>query len=221
MTRWHVIARALARSNRMAIASPSGEFVRRQITSRVKSLEVFSLLEAYKKYDPAAKSRLEILLLYPGIKALFFYRIAHMLLLCKVPFFPRLISEVGRWFTGIEIHPGAKIGRRVIIDHGMGVVIGETSEVGNDVILYQGVTLGGTNLSREKRHPTIEDHVVIGAGAKVLGNIVIGRESRIGANSVVTKDVPAKSTVVGVPARTVEKKGVAPGEELCHDRIVY
>jgi serine O-acetyltransferase len=172
---------------------------------------VFSLLEAYKKYDPAARSKLEILLLYPGIKAIFIYKIAHQLFLWKVPFFPRMLCEIARWMTGIEIHPGAKLGQRVIIDHGMGTVIGETAEVGNDVILYQGVTLGGTNLSRSKRHPTIENNVVVGAGAKVLGNIVIGAESRIGA----------KSTVVGVPARTLESHGVNPGEELCHDRINF
>ena len=129
-----------------------------------------------------------------------------------------MISELARFLSGIEIHPGARIGRRVIIDHGMGVVIGETAEVGDDVIIYQGVTLGGTNLEPVKRHPTVQNHVVIGAGAKVLGNIVIGTGSRIGANSVVVHDVPVFTTVAGIPARVVTT-GVHPGEELRHDQI--
>ena len=164
---------------------------------------MFELLKAYLKYDPAAKSLLEIFLFYPGIKALLLHRIAHGLYHLRVPLLPRMISETGRFLTGIEIHPGARIGQNVIIDHGMGVVIGETAIVGNSVILYQGVTLGGVSTKREKRHPTLEDEVIVGAGAKILGNIVIGKASRIGANSVVLKDVPPGSTVVGIPG-TVE-----------------
>jgi serine O-acetyltransferase len=191
-----------------------------RVDSRVKTILVFSTIDAYKRYDPAAKSRLEILLLYPGIKAVALYRLAHFLHRIKCPLLPRLLSEVARFFTGIEIHPGARLGRNVIIDHGMGVVIGETAEVGDGVILYQGVTLGGTNLAAGKRHPTIGDRVVIGAGAKVLGNILIGKESRIGANSVVTKSVPERSTVVGIPGRVLNSRGIVPGEELCHDDIM-
>ena len=149
---------------------------------------------------------------------MFFYRIARALRAAHVPFFPRMISEIGRFLSGIEIHPGAKIGRGLIIDHGMGVVIGETSVIGNDVIIYQGVTLGGTSLTPDKRHPTIEDHVVIGAGAKVLGNITVGAGSRLGANSVVIEDVPPNSTVVGIPGKII-RRGIQPGEELQHELI--
>lgn len=180
----------------------------------------FDLICAYRNYDPAAKSSLEILLLYPGIKAVLLHRLAHALFRCRIPFFPRCVSELSRFLTGIDIHPGAKLAKVVIIDHGMGVVIGETAEVGNGVIIYQQVTLGGTSLERVKRHPTVEDRVVIGAGAKILGNITIGAGSRIGANSVVVKDVPAHSTVVGIPGKVVEgKAGVEPGQELSHDQI--
>lgn len=179
---------------------------------------MLDFLKAYRSYDPAARNILEVLFLYPGVKAIAFHRVAHALLGLGVPFFPRMVSELSRFITGIEIHPGAKIGKRVIIDHGMGVVIGETAEVGNDVIIYQGVTLGGTHLFPVKRHPTIEDHVVIGGGAKVLGAILIGKGSRIGANSVVVKDVPPNTTVAGIPAKTVNA-GVRPGEELSHERI--
>ncbi|NBX75529.1 MAG: serine O-acetyltransferase [Proteobacteria bacterium] len=164
---------------------------------------MFDLLNSYVKYDPAAKSRLEVLLFYPGIKALLLHRIAHTFLKLRVPLLPRMISEIGRFLTGIEIHPGARIGQNVIIDHGMGVVIGETAVVGNSVILYQGVTLGGVSTKKEKRHPTLEEGVIVGAGAKVLGNIIIGKGARIGANSVVLKDVPPSATVVGIPG-TVE-----------------
>jgi len=160
---------------------------------------MLKLIRAYKKYDPAARSHLEILLLYPGPRALFFYRIAHMAFKLKIPFFPRMISEIGRWLSGIEIHPGAEIGANLIIDHGMGVVIGETAKVGNDVIIYHGVTLGGTDVRRVKRHPTIQDKVLIGAGAKILGNVTIGRGSKIGANSVVAKNIPEHSVVTGIP----------------------
>ncbi len=176
-------------------------------------------LRAYRKYDPATTSTLEVALLYPGVKAILFHRIAHALYRAKIPFLPRALSEFSRFITGIDIHPGAKLGRCLVIDHGMGLVIGETAEVGDHVILYHGVTLGGTALERVKRHPTVGNHVVIGAGAKVLGNIRVGDGVRIGANSVVVHDVPAHSTAVGIPARVFPHAGVAPGEELCHEKI--
>ena len=179
---------------------------------------MISLLKAYKRYDPATRSYLEIALLYPGVKALVLHRIAHFLYRVGVPFFPRMVSELGRFVSGIDIHPGAAIGRNLIIDHGMGTVIGETSIIGDDVIIYQGVTLGGTHLEPIKRHPTLGNHVVIGAGAKVLGNIKIGDGSRVGANSVVVDDVPANATVAGIPARIVGK-GIKDGEELSHEKI--
>jgi len=154
--------------------------------------------------DPAARNVWEIILTYPGFHALFFHRLAHMIWLGGLKGAARFFSNVGRFFTGIEIHPGAKIGRRFFIDHGMGVVIGETAEIGNDVTIYQGVTLGGTSLRKEKRHPTVEDWVVIGAGAAILGPVTIGHNSRIGSGSVVVSTVPAHSTVVGIPGRVVE-----------------
>src|ERR1700678_1920779 len=157
--------------------------------------------------DPAAKSRLEIFLCYAGLHAVWFYRINHWLWNHGFFLLARWLSEVARFLTGIEIHPGAKIGRRLFIDHGLGVVIGETAIVGNDVTLYQGVTLGGTGKEHGKRHPTIEDDVVIGGGAKVLGNITIGRNCRIGAGSVVLRDVPDDSTVVGVPGHVIFREG--------------
>jgi len=153
--------------------------------------------------DPAATSVVEILLCYPGFHAVLLHRLAHKLHHRRFRLIARIISQVSRALTGIEIHPGAKIGRRFFIDHGMGVVIGETTEIGDDVLLYQGVTLGGTGNERGKRHPTIGNNVVIGTGAKVLGNIVIGNHVRIGAGSVVVKPVPGNSTVVGVPGRVV------------------
>ncbi len=177
-----------------------------------------TLLDAYMEYDPAAKSRLEVLLLYPGVKALVLHRLAHALFKLGLPFFPRFISEIARFLTGIEIHPGARLGRNVIMDHGVGLVIGETAEVGNDVILYQGVTLGGTSTHRGKRHPTLEDSVVVGAGAKILGNIRVGKASRIGANSVVLENIPPGSTVVGIPGRAMDRP-VEKGKELEHSQI--
>ena len=167
---------------------------------------MFSIVEAYRKKDPTARNAWEIVLLYPGVKAVFFHRIAHALCVRKIPFLPRFISEFSRWITGIEIHPGAVIGQCLVIDHGMGVVIGETSIVGNNVLIYQGVTLGGTQLIQGKRHPTIEDGVVIGAGSQVLGNITVGSHSRIGANSVVVDDIPPNCSVVGIPAKVINKK---------------
>jgi serine O-acetyltransferase len=153
--------------------------------------------------DPAAKSVIEIFLCYPGFHAILAHRLAHRLYTWRVPLLPRFISQVSRFFTGIEIHPGATIGRRFFIDHGMGVVIGETTQIGDDVLLYQGVTLGGTGNESGKRHPTLGNHVVVGTGAKVLGNIRIGNHVRIGAGSVVVHPVPDNSTVVGVPGRLV------------------
>ncbi len=157
--------------------------------------------------DPAAKSRLEVFLCYSGLHAVWFYRINHWLWNHGFFLLARWLSQVARFLTAIEIHPGAKIARRLFIDHGLGVVIGETSVVGNDVTLYQGVTLGGTGKEHGKRHPTIEDDVVIGSGAKVLGNITVGRNCRIGAGSVVLRNVPENSTVVGVPAHIIFRNG--------------
>jgi serine O-acetyltransferase len=156
--------------------------------------------------DPAAKSILEILFCYPGFHAILAHRLAHKLYRWGVPFFPRFISQVSRFFTGIEIHPGATVGRRFFIDHGMGVVIGETTEIGDDVLLYQGVTLGGTGNEKGKRHPTLGNRVVVGTGAKVLGNIRIGDYVKIGAGSVVVHPVPDHSTVVGIPGRVVKTR---------------
>lgn len=155
------------------------------------------------KNDPAARNSLEVILLYPVIHALIHYRIAHALYKRKFFFLARLISQCARFLTGIEIHPGAKIGKGLFIDHGMGVVIGETAEIGDNVVLYHGVTLGGTGKDKGKRHPTVGNNVMIGSGAKVLGPIYIGDNSKIGANSVVLKDVPPYSTVVGIPGKVV------------------
>jgi serine O-acetyltransferase len=159
--------------------------------------------------DPAAKSVVEILLCYPGFHAVLLHRVAHKLYLARVPLLPRVISQFGRFFTGIEIHPGARIGHRFFIDHGMGVVIGETAEIGDDVLLYQGVTLGGTGNEKGKRHPTLGNRVVVGAGAKVLGGIRIGDDVKIGAGTVVVRPVPDNSTVVGIPGRSVRTRGEA------------
>ena len=161
-----------------------------------------------KERDPAARGFLEIVFCYPGFQALVVHRISHKLWNLKLPLVPRLLSQITRFLTGVEIHPGAKIGKAVFIDHGMGVVIGETSEIGNRCLLYQGVTLGGTGKENGKRHPTLEANVVIGAGAKVLGAIIVGTNTRIGAGSVVVRDVEADSTVVGIPGRVVHQSGV-------------
>jgi len=166
---------------------------------RIMKSDIRSAIER----DPAARSALEILLAYPGIHAVWGHRIAHWLWKHRLKLLARWFSHINRFLTGIEIHPGATIGDAFFIDHGMGVVIGETAEIGRDVTMYHGVTLGGVSLEKGKRHPTIEDDVVIGAGAKVLGNIVIGRASRIGANAVVVKTVPPNSVVVGVPGQVV------------------
>jgi serine O-acetyltransferase len=159
------------------------------------------------EHDPAAKSRLEVFTCYAGLHAVWWHRINHWLWNHGLFLFGRWFSQVARWLTGIEIHPGAKIGRRLFIDHGMGVVIGETAIVGDDVTLYQGVTLGGTGKEHGKRHPTIEDGVVVGGGAKILGNIIVGKNCRIGAGSVVLRNVPADSTVVGVPGHIIFREG--------------
>jgi serine O-acetyltransferase len=167
--------------------------------------------------DPAAKSIIEIVLCYPGFHAILLHRLSHSLYRMGVPLLPRVISQIGRFITGIEIHPGATIGRRFFIDHGMGVVIGETAEIGDDVLIYQGVTLGGTGKEKGKRHPTLGNHVVIGTGAKVLGNIKLGDYVKVGAGSVVVKPVPEHSTVVGIPGRIVRSRE-AP-EPLEHGKL--
>ncbi len=169
--------------------------------------------------DPAANNIFEIFFCYPGFQALMLYRFAHKLKRLKIPFIPRYISYLTRIITGIEIHPSAKIGERLFIDHGEGVVIGETAEIGNDVLIYQQVTLGGTGKEHGKRHPTIGNNVILGAGAKILGNIKIGDNVRIGAGSVVVEDVPDDCTVVGVPGRIVKQKTVSPDGVLMHNKI--
>ena len=176
-------------------------------------------IKTIKGRDPAAKSALEVLLLYPGLHALVFYRISHQLWLWKIPFIPRWYSQMARFWTGIEIHPGARIGKNFFIDHGMGVVIGETATVGDNVLLYQGVTLGGTGQETGKRHPTLGNNVVVGAGAKILGNITIGDNSYIGANAVVIKNVPSNSTVVGIPGRITKQEGRKIDLELDHMHV--
>jgi serine O-acetyltransferase len=168
--------------------------------------------------DPAAKSAVEIFFCYPGFHAILWHRVAHQLYTAGFPLLARIVSQFNRLLTGIEIHPGATIGRRCFIDHGMGVVIGETTEIGDDVLLYQGVTLGGTGKEKGKRHPTIGDNVVIGTGAKILGNITIGSHTKIGAGSVVVRSVPENSTVVGVPGRVVRLR-VDTGDYLEHGTL--
>lgn len=165
------------------------------------------IVEAYKARDPAARSTLEILLLYPGVRAVRSHRKAHWCYEHGLKFMARLISQRSRHRTGIEIHPGAKIGKRLVIDHGMGIVIGETAEIGDDCLIYHGVTLGGTGKDVGKRHPTIGNNVLIGTGAKVLGPFKVGDNSRIAANSVVLSEIPPNSTAVGVPARVVKVDG--------------
>jgi serine O-acetyltransferase len=163
------------------------------------------------EHDPAARTRLEVVLAYPGLHAIWFHRLGHFFWRHNLKLVGRLTSEISRFLTGIEIHPGANLGRRLFIDHGMGVVIGETTEIGDDVLIYQGVTLGGTSLKKEKRHPTIEDHVMISAGASVIGPVRIGRGSRIGAGAVVVSSAPPYSTIVGIPGKVIE------GESARHD----
>lgn len=162
-------------------------------------------LKNIQENDPAAPSLLEVLLLYPSVHAVLHHKITHFLYTKKLFFSARLISQISRFFTGIEIHPGAKIGKAFFIDHGMGVVIGETAEVGDNVTLFQGVTLGGTGKDKGKRHPTVGNNVVIGSGAKILGPIFVGDGAKVGANAVVLKNVPANHTAVGIPARFINK----------------
>lgn len=161
-------------------------------------------IQAVFDHDPAVKNVFEVFFAYPGFHAREWHRLAHTLWHWHIPFFPRLISHINRFLTGIEIHPGAEIGKSFFIDHGMGVVIGETSEIGDNVVLYQGVTLGGTSLQKKKRHPTLGNNVVVGSGAKLIGAITIGDNSKVGAGSVVVTSVPHNATVVGVPGRVVE-----------------
>lgn len=185
-------------------------------------MKIFKLIKqeikTIKEKDPAAKSTLEIILLYQGFHALILHRLAHKLYKLKVPFLPRLISQFSRFITGIEIHPGAQIGKNFFIDHGMGVVIGETAIIGNNCLVYQGVTLGGTGKEQGKRHPTIGNNVTLGAGAILLGNISIGDNSNVGAGSVVIKSAKENSTLVGVPARVVKEKNFVQGK-LMHNKI--
>jgi len=175
-------------------------------------------INTIKEKDVAARNIFEVIFLYQGFHVLLAHRVAHKLLYWKIPFIPRLISQVARFLTGIEIHPGASIGKRFFIDHGAGVVIGETTIIGDDVLIYQGVTLGGTGKEQGKRHPTLGNFVTVGAGAKVLGNITIGDYSLIGAGSVVIDNVPEHCTVVGVPGRIVKQKMFVEGQ-LQHNRI--
>jgi serine O-acetyltransferase len=171
------------------------------------------------KSDPAATSGLQVALLYSGLHAIWAYRLAHALHRRGFHFIARGISQTARWMTGVEIHPAAVIGRRFFIDHGMGIIVGETAIIGDDVLLYQGVTLGGTGKESGKRHPTLGDRVVVGAGAKVLGNITIGSDTRIGANSVVLSSVPAHSTVVGIPGRVVRRRKGDENDALSHQNL--
>lgn len=164
-------------------------------------------LRAYQARDPAARSRLEIFLLYQGVHAIIYHRIAHFFYRHKMKFFARIVSQWSRFWTGIEIHPGAKIGRRLVIDHGMGIVIGETAEIGDDCLLYHGVTLGGTGKDSGKRHPTLGNNVMVSTGAKVLGPFKVGDNSRIAANAVVLQEVPENATAVGIPAQIVRVQG--------------
>ncbi|WP_438824210.1 serine O-acetyltransferase [Bacillus sp. JJ1562] len=165
-------------------------------------------IEVVFEQDPAARTHFEVMLTYSGLHAIWAHRVAHFLFKRKMFFLARMVSQISRFFTGIEIHPGAKIGRRFFIDHGMGVVIGETCEIGNNVTVFQGVTLGGTGKEKGKRHPTVKDNALIATGAKVLGSITIGENSKVGAGSVVLQDVPPNSTVVGIPGRVVIQDGV-------------
>lgn len=179
-----------------------------------------SEIEAVFEKDPAARSHIEVVLLYSGLHAIVMHRISHLMSKAGIPFIPRLLSQIARFLTGIEIHPGAVIGEGFFIDHGMGVVIGETAIIGNNVTLYQGVTLGGTGKEKGKRHPSVGDNVVIGTGAKILGNITIGENSYVGANAVVVKDVPPNSTVVGVPGRITKQDGKKIETALDHIHVL-
>ena len=169
---------------------------------------MYNLLKSIKSRDPAANNLLEIIFLYPGFHAMIIYRISNLLWVLKLTFFAKMIAYLGRILTGIEIHPAAKIGKNMFIDHGHGVVIGETSEIGDNVLIYHGVTLGGNSLNKGKRHPTVGNNVIIGAGAKILGPLQIGDSARVGANAVVTKNINANSTVMGIPAKEIIKNNL-------------
>lgn len=169
--------------------------------------------------DPAARNGLQVVLLYSGLHAIWAYRVSHQLNLAGMTFLARWLSQAAKFITGVEIHPGARIGRRFFIDHGMGVIIGETAEIGDDCLLYQGVTLGGTGKDHGKRHPTLGDRVIVGAGAKILGALKVGDDTRVGANSVVLRDVPADSTVVGIPGRVVRRRHHDDNNVLAHDDL--
>ena len=170
--------------------------------------------------DPAARNTWEVITCYPGFHAMLFHRLAHCLWAARLRWLGRMVSHLGRWFTGIEIHPGATIGRRFFIDHGMGVVIGETAEIGDDCTLYHAVTLGGTTWNKGKRHPTLRNNVVVGAGAKILGPITVGEGARVGSNAVVVKDIPAGATAIGVPARIIEASDMQPGGKFAAYAVV-
>ena len=177
-------------------------------------------IRAAMERDPAAASEISVILTTPGLHAIFYHRVSHFFYQNRVPFLPRFISQIGRWVTGVEIHPGAAIGKGLFIDHGMGVVMGETAVIGDNVTIFQGVTLGGTGKEKGKRHPTLGNNVVVGAGACVLGNIHIGDNVSIGSNAVVVRDVPSNSTVVGVPGRITSREGrKVPGINLDHTSL--
>lgn len=179
-----------------------------------------SEIETIKDKDPAMRSTIEVFFCYPGFYAILFHRLSHYLWNHSLKFLARVLSTISRFLTGIEIHPGAQLGKRVFIDHGMGIVVGETAIVGDDVLIYQGVVLGGTTTNKGKRHPTVEKGVIIGAGAKVMGNITIGEYAKIGTGAVVLKDVPSDSTCVGVPGRIVKRNGVSHEKiDLDHNKL--
>lgn len=180
---------------------------------------MFENIRKIKDNDPAAKSYLEVILCYPGLHALWFHSVAHFLYKCKIPLLPRILNYIARFLTGIDIHPGAKIASGIMIDHGMGIVIGETAEIGTGCLIYQGVTLGGTGKESGKRHPTLKENVVVGSGAKVLGNIVLENNVRVGAGSVVMRDVPANCTVVGIPGRVVKSEEKNSEHMLDHGQM--
>jgi serine O-acetyltransferase len=191
--------------------------VERQMPSWIQKMR--SDINVVFDNDPAARNVLEVVLTYSGVHAIWAHRIAHALYRRRLFGLARVVSQISRFFTGIEIHPGARIGQRLFIDHGMGVVIGETCEIGDDVVLYQGVTLGGTGKEKGKRHPTIGSNVVVASGAKVLGSFTVGEYSRIGANAVVLHEVPPNSTVVGIPGRVVRRNGQRVADKLDHGNI--
>lgn len=205
--------------------SRAGNLVKRRAEIREEQISMSFLkmlkqdMEVVFDQDPAARTYIEVMLTYSGLHAVWSHRIAHAFYKNKYYFIARAISQVSRFFTGIEIHPGAVIGKRFFIDHGMGVVIGETCEIGDNVTLFQGVTLGGTGKERGKRHPTLRDNVLIAAGAKVLGSIVIGENSKVGAGSVVLREVPPNSTVVGIPGRIVIRDGQRVRKDLDHQNM--